>query len=233
MLGLEAGRDAARSRPIPRGLSYLTPLLVQLLLGGSAHGETTCGFSIRLLDTTGLEPRVVDRLVDEAASIFAKTGVELTAVRQSDLSSDPQTLPRVVILQKLPAGILNVLHRISGHKKTIMACILPPNRTRSRATIYLSRTTVEAVAQVGRASQLPPNLLARALGRVLAHELAHLVLGPGHSDCGILKPNFSRKDLTSFDGRALRFSRDHVRILRSACLSGRFRESVAVAAAIK
>ncbi len=114
-----------------------------------------------------------------------------------------------------------------------MACLLPPNGNRSHATIYLSRTSIEAAAQAGRTTRLSSKLLAQALGRVLAHELAHLVLGPGHSDHGILKANFTRKDLLDFDRRALRFDHNQVRLLRSACISGRFRESVAAAAAIK
>jgi hypothetical protein len=183
------------------------------------------------LDTTELEPRVVNQLENEAAWIFAKAGVKLTFVHQSpsaDLMADAQSAPYVVILPQIPTGVVSELHRIGGHKRPVMACLLPPNRYTSKSTIYLSRASVEATIHVGWTIRLPSNLLARALGRVLAHELAHLVLGPKHSDYGILKDNLTRKDLMDFDSRPLRFDRNQLRALRSACLSGRLHKSAAV-----
>ena len=123
-----------------RRLTCLVPLLMPILLGGTESGPTDCGFCVRLLDTTGLELRVVEQLTNETASIFAKAGVAVTVVHESPSATstaETQSLPRVIILPQIPAGILKELHRIGGHRRQIMACVLAPYGNTSNATILL------------------------------------------------------------------------------------------------
>jgi hypothetical protein len=57
------------------------------------------------------------------------------------------------------------------------------------------------------------------LGYVIAHEVAHSLLGPGHSDAGLMRGEWSRDDLQHISwGLAMRFTSDQSRMLRSAIL---------------
>jgi hypothetical protein len=61
--------------------------------------------------------------------------------------------------------------------------------------IYVARLTVEEVASKSGRISLTEAHMARALGRVFAHELAHRFLGSGHRRHGILEEVLHRRDL--------------------------------------
>jgi hypothetical protein len=57
------------------------------------------------------------------------------------------------------------------------------------------------------------------LGHVIAHELGHVLIGPGHSDTGIMRGQWSRDDLRRISwGVVLHFSNTESARLRSAVL---------------
>jgi hypothetical protein len=59
----------------------------------------------------------------------------------------------------------------------------------------------------------------RILGHVIAHEVAHVLIGPGHSEEGIMRGEWSRYDLQRISwGLLLDFTDDQSRQLRSAVL---------------
>jgi hypothetical protein len=59
----------------------------------------------------------------------------------------------------------------------------------------------------------------RVLGYVIAHEVAHVLLGPSHSEKGILRGEWTRDDLERISwGLALDFTKDQSRQLRNATL---------------
>jgi hypothetical protein len=59
----------------------------------------------------------------------------------------------------------------------------------------------------------------RILGYVIAHEVAHVLLGPGHSEEGIMRGQWTRNDLQRISwGLPLDFSKDQSRELRNAVL---------------
>ena len=59
----------------------------------------------------------------------------------------------------------------------------------------------------------------RVLGYVIAHEVAHVLLGPRHSEEGILRGEWTRDDLERISwGLALDFTKDQSRQLRDAVL---------------
>jgi hypothetical protein len=77
----------------------------------------------------------------------------------------------------------------------------------------------------------PPALLkvvmARALGRVLAHEIGHFVLAlPSHAPSGLMRPTFSGRELTRVDRKAFALSAELLprlrdRLVRLRSTSGR------------
>jgi hypothetical protein len=59
----------------------------------------------------------------------------------------------------------------------------------------------------------------RILGHVIAHEVAHVLIGPGHSEEGIMRGEWSRYDLERISwGLLLGFTSDQSRQLRRAVL---------------
>lgn len=90
-----------------------------------------------------------------------------------------------------------------------------------------SREIILWIGQVARASagiwekdQTPrpsPSELGRALGRTLAHELGHVLLGERpHERRGLMRSAFKHRDLTSAGGGSLKFSSQELRRLRAA-----------------
>ncbi len=80
--------------------------------------------------------------------------------------------------------------------------------------IYISRSSVEEF--IGRRRSNAPQMLARALGRVVAHELAHRFLQiREHSDRGILRPWFSRMELTELRPCRFYFTEEQMSFLHS------------------
>jgi hypothetical protein len=54
------------------------------------------------------------------------------------------------------------------------------------------------------------------LGCVMAHELGHLLLGPGHEPRGLMQPNWNPEALEAIEKRRLKFSRnDSTRLQRA------------------
>lgn len=66
-----------------------------------------------------------------------------------------------------------------------------------------------------RPPKLPDEVLGRALGRILAHELGHVFLRHRkHRSTGLMKPSFKHRDLSSRSRQGLRLSAeemDHMR----------------------
>jgi hypothetical protein len=95
-----------------------------------------------------------------------------------------------------------------------MACVFAaPGQTPGPA-VYVSRESVEEF--IGRSKSSFPPILARALGRVLAHELSHCFLRfSGHTRRGILKARFSRRELTESIPKEFQFTKEQSRLMQS------------------
>ncbi|HTP88998.1 MAG TPA: hypothetical protein VMJ34_18735 [Bryobacteraceae bacterium] len=72
-------------------------------------------------------------------------------------------------------------------------------------TSYLAEIYYEASDALALRKQIEPEAL---LGCVMAHELGHLLLGPGHAPSGIMRSGWSSHDLDSIRAGWLKFSPD-------------------------
>lgn len=190
--------------------------LLALLATGASHPaerpELTLDVSVYV--TTDISPQVLEGALVEAHEIFAHGDIQMNF----ELATPGVTPvgPTVsVILQSRPARF--VVHGCS----------------RNRHDHRLGRTSFEArritlwSEQVARAiygdwdrrgsSNVSDTVLARALGRVLAHELGHFLLRlNGHRDDGLMRASFSQSSLTSKRNRAFRFSTEDLDTMRAS-----------------
>lgn len=73
------------------------------------------------------------------------------------------------------------------------------------ATILVHVANVRALARLavarplGENSHVPEALVARAVGRVVAHEVGHLLLGPDHNVSGLMVATFSVRHVLASD----------------------------------
>jgi hypothetical protein len=175
--------------------------------------EPSFSFLVEVCDTTELDRSLLRAARDEASDIFAQATAR---VRWEDncelLPSTPQSA-RIYLVSRIPEVIANRYYQKRG-QTNIMGFALPSPEKDRVGVIYVGRQTVETVASKSKQISLTEALLARALGRVFAHELAHRLLGPGHTKRGILKDHLDQRDLIGRDNDGLFFSPDQIRVLR-------------------
>ena len=84
--------------------------------------------------------------------------------------------------------------------------------------IYISRRQVAAKVLGTLDLEPEPQILGRALGRVLSHELAHRFVDMRHSRSGLLKANLGQGDLTRESAKDLCFLPEQLeKLQRVAC----------------
>jgi len=185
---IQVGRHAGIGILVVYVLQMTGPLTAPVLTfpNGSGFALTSAaaddsphddGLTLRLayFDGAGLPAGARQAMEREVATIFAKVGVRVSAFDQETLTatgSDPRTFVlRVVILQEPPTTFgqtpitLGVYHR---HR-------FPP------ASVLIFQPSI--YAELGLMTEgedyLPPDLIGRAFGRVVAHEVIH-ALAPDH-----------------------------------------------------
>lgn len=151
----------------------------------------------------------------ETARIFEPGDIEL----RFDVSPDPST-PRplvTVIVQPRPARF-----KVHGCSRDRHDHRLGHTQLRSRRITLWSEQVARAVDGSWDRKELPKvdhRVYARALGRVLAHELGHILLRlNGHRDRGLMRSAFSHRSLTARGRRAFRFAKEDLQAIRETLL---------------
>ena len=190
--------------------------LLGLCLAGPARAEAgrTCrepkAFWIELCDATGLESSILRAARDEAATLFAQAAVSLSWEMRCDTPPPTKaSSARIYVVARLPQPIRYEL--ASKHGKTnLMGYVLTAPGGTPGSVIYVERPAIELNASRFGRESLTESRFARALGRVIAHELAHRFLRSGHTRDGILKDPFNHGDLTADDRTGLFFTSEQV-----------------------
>jgi hypothetical protein len=129
---------------------------------------------------------------EQVRKIFLDAGVE-TAWRDHSLEqmNSPTTpasstaLPSATLVIKiLPDSMTQAIR--SGRSSLGFAAISPETHRGSEAFVFFDR--VKEVTRIRYVNE------ARLLASVMAHELGHLLLGPGHSGAGIMGGNADREE---------------------------------------
>jgi hypothetical protein len=209
---LECNPDVAlsqTSRPHPHALPPGQPIW-------NATQGPRSKLTFRLYNYAGVYSRLLTQSENVAASVFADLGIETVWVdcpvpnRQSlsYLACQSDMGPSDLVLRILPRSMAAKLRPRDETLGSAPAC--PEREPACQLNIFYQR--VDQLAGDGYRAE-------RVLGYAIAHEAAHVLLGPGHSDYGIMRGQWSRDDLQRISwGLYLGFTPDQSTRLRDAVL---------------
>lgn len=184
-------------------------LTIALLLGGLAPAALT--LDVPLYVGAELSEEIVERALRETARIFEPGGIELRFVLSPE---DHPSRPLVTVLvQPRPARF-----KVHGCSRNLHDHRLGRTQLGARRITLWSEQVARAVDGNWDRTEVPDvddRVYARALGRVLAHELGHLLLRlNGHRDRGLMRSAFSHRSLTGRGHRAFRFAENDLQAIR-------------------
>jgi hypothetical protein len=199
-------------------------LLVILAFSSVALAESSPDFLwVQMCDSTGLSPTQLAGVEREVASIYLQAGIEIQWVERCGGERIELAHPgaaRVYILDRFPKSLLRLFRKVKKNNH-VMGFTPSAADAKPSATIYVSRESVEWHATELRSKPLAEPQLMRALGRVVAHELAHRFLGQvEHTRCGILRVDYDRSILTRVEPDQLGFTEKQANDLRRLARSG-------------
>jgi hypothetical protein len=151
---------------------------------------------VKLCDGTGLDAPILKTAQEEASKIYRNAGVEVLWQTDCELIMDPKRpdSASIYIVPAIPRPLLIRLQHL-GKKQGVLATAFPDAEGRVGPAIYVSRQAVEAHVELYLDGKMTDLIVARALGRVFAHELAHRFLQASHANGGILRESFNHQDL--------------------------------------
>jgi hypothetical protein len=111
---------------------------------------------------------------------------------------------------------LTVVSKVTPERRSeqdALGFALPCRPGKAGCMAYILYSRIETLAADGDAG------LSDILGHAMAHEIGHLLLGPGHSPVGIMRAEWNRKDLESAARNQLSFTPQQVGLLRGSVYS--------------
>jgi hypothetical protein len=176
------------------GRSARAALVMAALLvmagGVSAAGQPTepeLRITVRVDDKAGVQGVYLKFAKDRAAEVFAMRGVKLDWIDGEEANRVKVVAPYTILIMaeapsRLKAEMESLGLDVMGQGAPLVG----------RAYIYYDR--------VMKLNPVPPRDVITTLGDVIAHELGHLMLPPGHSNVGIMRPsiNMTSRRLETF-----------------------------------
>jgi hypothetical protein len=185
-----------------------TPTILTLaaLLAMSANAESV--LTVRVYDYTGLSDNTILKAEALAQKIFHKAGVETEFVHCPTERGEEDLFPGCrkprtaedLILHICPRSMENPAF---GPNAFGFALPAPGGRLSTSSYVFLRRVTEASAESRRRSQQISAHTL---LGYVIAHELGHLLLGPGkHSRSGVMKARWEVSDFPEMERGAVSF----------------------------
>jgi hypothetical protein len=174
--------------------------VVAVCAAGRALAAESASVSVRVYDGSGTNPAIRETAIRAAGAIVAEAGIAMEwhdcTPRPEHRRCDLTRARRDLILRIVPdaepgepATRSALESHIDGNPSILGFAVTDPRSgTGVFATIFISRVTALA-----ERTGFPSSFL---LGRVLAHEAGHLLLGPlGHSSYGLMRPVWTSAEL--------------------------------------
>jgi hypothetical protein len=162
---------------------------------------------VNVVEAPGVPPALVSRLLAETDEIWRAAGIPFLWRRTTEpLDADPRTSDTGPLLPSALRVIVGNDKGVARDQRTPLGWIVF-DKDAPQQEIYLSYKnawTLMAASRVvlGALDQMP---MARAMGRALAHELAHYLLASKvHTKRGLLKASWTAAELFAMERRGFR-----------------------------
>ena len=144
----------------------------------AAQDSTMPTITVRVDDKAGVQGALLHIAKRRASEVFAMSGVRIEWIdgRQASRERIPANY-MILIMAEAPAKLKAAMEQLGTD---VMGQGAP---SIGRAYIYYDRVVAFR--------PIPPRDLPSTLGDVRAHELGHLILPPGHSSVGIMRPTIN------------------------------------------
>lgn len=144
----------------------------------NGHPEPDVRITVRVDDKAGVLGAHLKLAEARAAEVFALSGVTVEWIDGREAARLNLTVTyTILIMAEAPAELKAAIDAIGADVMGQGAPFI------GRAYIYYDR--------VLKLSPIPPRDIVSTLGDVMAHELGHLLLPPGHSSVGIMRPSIN------------------------------------------
>ena len=200
--------------PLPegqhRGVDSRTPLGRRLVPSQGVK------LTLRVYDYVSIAPVLLARAQKVTDAIFEESGIEIVWMDCAPLRGESLPHPRCpsdmgasdLVLRFLPRRMAMKLATPKEPLGFAQQC--PETESACELTVFYFRVD-ELAADGHRAESL--------LGHVIAHEVAHILIGPGHSGDGIMRREWSREELRRMSlGLQIGFNRAQSSQLQDAVL---------------
>jgi len=153
----------------------------------SRPAEPELRVTVRIDDTAGVPSVYLKCAKDRAAEVFAMRRVKLDWIDGDQANRLKVVAPYTILIMAEASAMLKAKMENLG-----MDVLGQGASSIGRAYIYYDR--------VIKLNPVPPRDVITTLGDVIAHELGHLLLPPGHSAVGIMRPsiNMTSRRLETF-----------------------------------
>lgn len=184
--------------------------------GGQVIPNQSAKLTLRIYDYVPVDPEVQARAEKVVDAIFEEAGIEIMWMDCTPLRGE--VLPRETCPSDMGASdlVLRFFPRRMAMKVATpneplgFAQECPETEPACELTVFYFR--VDQLVADGHRAEL-------ILGHVIAHEVAHVLIGPGHSEEGILRREWSREELRRMSlGLQLGFTSEQSRRLEEAVL---------------
>jgi hypothetical protein len=193
---------------MPRSLLYLLPLIACLRVAGAADVTVVTDFDGPYSD------RSVQQMKRETEEIFKSAGVRLDWRGRGEVGSG--SYENLVVVHFKGKCILDPVPMLYDERGPFAFAYNSDGDVLPFSEVECDRLAASVQSAMwGDDFARPDYVMGRALGRVLAHELVHILTrSAAHGDDGVTQAKFSGRELI---GAPLRLSRTDVERLRHAC----------------
>lgn len=166
---------------------------------------TVLNLTVRIYDGTGLPSVTLDRALVTSSGILHHAGIDpqwldCSEGTQVEACQQPPAPDELVV--RIRRASLGASHEVLGE-----AVVDIEAESGFLATLYANR-----VARVSNAAHVDA---AVVLGRALTHEMGHLLLGhQRHADHGLMRANWSARELREAADVDWQFTDDDIRVIR-------------------
>lgn len=163
-------------------------------LGRSVVPSWGARLTLRVYDYVPVDREVLVRAEEITGAIFEQTGIEIAWTDCTPLRGDLGPYPACpsemgasdLVVRLLPRRMAKKIKVAARNEPLGFAPRCPEDEPACELTVFYFRID-ELAAEGHRAEFL--------LGHVIAHEVAHVLMGPGHSEQGILRGEWSQEEL--------------------------------------